>query len=307
MRYEIDSSISINETLKKLIDGDTLFLKKGIYKEKVRINTPNISIIGEDKNTTIIENMDYSPKIHEDHQEYITFRTWSVIVISDNVNISNITIKNASIPATKYGQAVALHVLGDNFKMDNSILLGDQDTLFCGPLPDDLALRYINFLCKEERQTKESRQLYTNTYIEGGVDFIFGSGNAVFKNCHFHAIEPNFGYFFAPSHNKDQKYGFTIIDSTFSGFPNTMYLARPWRDYGKVVIINSTILNDVLFAEGFSNWNDTKRYKTARFYEYNTKNINTHTFVNWSHHLTKDDIEEYSIENIFNLSKNKEV
>lgn len=293
MKYEIDSSMSIQSTLDIMKGNDILFLKRGIYKEKVKIDIPNITIIGEDKTETIIENMDYSPKIHKDNKEFITFRTWTVMVLADNITISNITIKNASIPASKYGQAVALHVLGDNFKMDNSRLLGDQDTLFCGPLPPDLALRYVDFLSEDERKEKESKQLYLNTYIEGGVDFIFGSGNATFKNCHFHSIEPTLGYFFAPSHSKSQKYGFSVIDSTFSGLPNTMYIARPWRDFAKVIIINSTILNDVLFSEGFSNWVGTTRYKTARFYEYNTKNINTHTFVNWSHHLTKDEIKEH--------------
>lgn len=297
MNFIVDSSTTINDTLKKMKDNDTLYIKKGIYNEKVRITLNNITITGEDINNTIIINKDYSPKIHKDNKEYITFRTYTLMVLGDNVKISNITIKNDSIPAHKYGQAVSLHVLGDNFKIENSKLIGDQDTLFCGPLPLDLQKRYIGFLPDEEIKNKESRQLYTNTYIEGGVDFIFGSGNAVFKNCHFHAIEKIGGYFFAPSHEKDQEFGFTCIDCIFSGNENTMFIARPWRDFGKVVIINSKIENNVLFAEGFSNWLGTKRYQTARFYEYNT-NMNTHTFVNWSHHLNDDEVKTYNIDNI---------
>ncbi len=47
MLYKIDNSMSINDTLNSLKPGDTLFLKNGIYKEKVEIDISNINIIGE--------------------------------------------------------------------------------------------------------------------------------------------------------------------------------------------------------------------------------------------------------------------
>ena len=59
MKYIVDPNTSINETLKKLKDGDTLYLKQGIYKEKLDIYTNNINIIGENKENTIITNNDY--------------------------------------------------------------------------------------------------------------------------------------------------------------------------------------------------------------------------------------------------------
>ena len=298
MKIIINNGQSINDAINKAMPGDILFIEKGIYNEKIKISKNDITIIGEDVDNTIIQNMDYSPKIHSDNKEYITFRTWTLMVASDNVTIKNITIKNLSIPATKYGQAVALHVLGNNFKLFDSKLLGDQDTLFCGPLPINLQERYIGFLPEDERMNKLSLQYYENVYIEGGIDFIFGSGTSIFNKCHFHSITDDHGYFFAPSHEASQEYGFTCFDCTFSGIKeHTMHLARPWRDYGKVTLLNSTILNNVISPDGWNRWNNTERYKTARFEEYNT-NIDTSSFVSWSKHLTNEEASKYSINKI---------
>ena len=43
MKYTINTTKSINETLKSMKDGDTLFLENGVYKEKVVILINNIS------------------------------------------------------------------------------------------------------------------------------------------------------------------------------------------------------------------------------------------------------------------------
>ena len=44
MKYTINTTKSINETLKSMKDGDTLFLENGVYKEKVVILINNITI-----------------------------------------------------------------------------------------------------------------------------------------------------------------------------------------------------------------------------------------------------------------------
>jgi pectin methylesterase-like acyl-CoA thioesterase len=38
--------------------GDTVYVKKGTYKEHSLVINKTITLIGEDKNTTIIENID---------------------------------------------------------------------------------------------------------------------------------------------------------------------------------------------------------------------------------------------------------
>jgi pectinesterase len=183
MEFFVDSKATLDSALKNLKSGDVLHLKSGIYRTKIKINFSNITIIGEGNNT-IICNKDYFNKINEiDNKEYLTVRTYTVLIAGDNVKLKNLTIQNESVPSSVYGQAVALEVLGDNFEATNVRLLGAQDTLLCGPIPYDLTIRYKDLLPKDELIFKKSRQYYNNCYIEGDTDFIFGSGIAYFKNC----------------------------------------------------------------------------------------------------------------------------
>ncbi len=300
MEYKITPKNSINDTLKIMKSGDILFLSEGIYKEKVKVTISNISIIGFNCSTTIIENMDYSPKIHIDNKEYNTFRTYTCIVLGDNVSISNVTIRNTSVPSIKYGQAVSLHILGDNFKLLNSKLIGAQDTLLCGPIPHDLTIRYKDFLPKDELQAnKPSRQLYDNCYIEGDVDFIFGCGNSIFNNCQIHSIETHTNsYVAAPSHSLEQKYGFTFINCKLTGNAkkHSVFLARPWRDYGKAVFINCT-MDDHINPLGWNKWGDSNRDKTCYFAEY-SPGVDTTKRLPFGHILTEEDLLNYGIEKI---------
>lgn len=80
MRYELNPNISINETLKNAHPGDIIYLKDGIYHEKVEIFNNNVQIIGESKENTIISNNDHFYKIMPDGNECNTFRTYTVLL-----------------------------------------------------------------------------------------------------------------------------------------------------------------------------------------------------------------------------------
>ncbi len=294
MDFYINDTMSINETLSKMNEFDTLHLKSGIYKEKVRITKANINIIGEGKDT-IITNKDYFTKIDSNNFEYLTVRTYTLIVISDNVTLQDLTIQNESCPATIYGQAVALEVLGDNFKGINLRLLGDQDTLLAGPIPPDLLIRYKDILPKDELSGTSSHQLYNNCYIEGGIDFIFGSAEAYFNKCILHSI--NNGFIAAPSHSKDQKYGFVFNECTISAEDkvDNVYLARPWRDYGYSAYINCKVVGNHINKELFDKW-VKGRENTCRFFIYNT--IESTAKVKFYTELKTSDLSFYTKEKV---------
>lgn len=297
MDFYINDTMSINKTLVKMNENDILHLKSGIYKEKVKITKPNITIIGEGKDT-IISNKDYFTKIDSNNYEYLTVRTYTVNVISDNVVLKDLTIKNESTPATIYGQAVALEVLGDNFKGINLSLLGDQDTLLAGPIPPDLLIRYKDILPKDELKGTKSHQLYENCYIEGGIDFIFGSATAYFDKCILHSI--NNGFIAAPSHDKSQEYGFVFNECVISAkkMVDNVYLARPWRDYGYTAYINCKVLGNHINNELFNNWLKS-REETCRFYLYNT--IESKNSVNFYTKLEDKDLNDFSKEKVLAL------
>ena len=297
-------------TIQKAIDSITdssskvvIHLENGIYNEKIKLTRPNVSIVGEDKYKTIITNNDYATKIHEDGLPYNTFRTYTLMVNSSNCTLENLTIKNTSnidFPDIKVSQAVSLALNGDLITINNCILKSHQDTLFIGPLPKNLIFRYNGFLPKDERIVfPNHRVIITNSYIEGTVDFIFGSGNAYFNNCTFHSLSEE-GFVFAPSTYEEDYFGFVVTNSIFTSSFKTpkTYIARPWRDYGKVVLINSTMANHIC-DDGWDKWQGTNRDKTCRFYEYNTKYFDNHEFSRtyFGKNLSSDEASKYEFDN----------
>ncbi|WP_431210550.1 pectinesterase family protein [Puia sp. P3] len=115
--------------------------------------------------------------------------------------------------------------------------------------------------------SSRSRQLYKDCYIEGTTDFIFGSATAWFTGCHIHSRKNS--YVTAASTPMDHAYGFVFYDCTLtadSGL-DRVYLGRPWRPYADVVYMNC-YLGAHIVREGWSGWNKTDNWKTARYAEY---------------------------------------
>ena len=63
----------------------------------------------------------------------------------------------------------------------------------------------------------------------------------------------------------------------------SVYLARPWRDYG-VVTFKDCYLDSHIKEEGFSIWEDTDRHLHARFIEINSTGpgANNNKRISWS-------------------------
>ena len=81
MEYKLNDKMSINDTLKRVKAGDIIYLADGIYKEKIKINVNNITIVGQSKENTIITNHDYFHKIMPDYNECNTFRSYRRILL----------------------------------------------------------------------------------------------------------------------------------------------------------------------------------------------------------------------------------
>ncbi len=311
MKYVLNPSESINETLSKCIPGDIIYLNCGIYNEKVEIFTDNITIIGENRDNVIISNKDYYHKILADYNECNTFRSYTCFVGGNNVTLSNLTIRNESVPSIKYGQAVALHADSDNFKCTNVYLDSAQDTLFTGPLPPDLIIRHQGFLKEPFLKGNPCKQIYENCKIRGNVDFIFGCAQALFINCDIVSREQEtdrkkyIGFIAAPAHSQEMEYGYVFYKCNLikeSGAYG-VYLARPWRDYGTAAFIDCK-LDDHINPLGFNKWGNTERNKTARFYEY-TENVDLSKREPWVKIFNKDEALEY-IKNFYNFMNYEE-
>jgi len=220
----------------------TIHLAKGIYRQKIKLSLSNVTLIGAGRKDTIIVYNDYSYKLHEDDLLYNTFRTSTFTVTGSNNILKALTIQNDAGHGPFIGQAIALSIYGNNNVIANCQIIGHQDTLFIGPLPEDLALRYAHILPPDERTLNITSSTFTNCSITGNVDFIFGSGNCLFKTCEL--IFNGDGYLAAPS-TQLQALGFIFYHCTISSLSPSynVVLARPWRNHGKVTFINNQFVN----------------------------------------------------------------
>ncbi len=271
---------NLPDILSEIVQPTTIYLKKGVYHAKIVIAADNVTLIGEDRETTVIAYDDYAKKPHIDGREYNTFRTFTVCVTGENVVIENLTIANTNTAPEKVGQCVALSVNAKVFHAKNVDLKSTQDTLFTAPFPDDLIIRYSGltddptyydgFIPREQLYMEgESFHYFENCRVYGTVDYVFGGARALFENCQFISLKDKrgLGFVAAPCHSLKQSLGYLFYKCDFvnGGADNGgVYLARPWRDFGKCDFVNCT-LDSHISPLLFDKWNDTCRDKTARF------------------------------------------
>ncbi len=284
---------NLENEINSLNEPAEVYLANGVYTQKTEIRADNITIIGENREQTVITYGDYAKKIHSDGQEYNTFRTYTLCITGNNVRLENLTVENSNTQPSEVGQCVALSVHSKNFYANNLILRSTQDTLFLSPFPDDLVVRYRNFLPPRQLYTEGANlHLFKNCRIFGTVDFIFGCSEAYFKNCDIISVYDSriTGFAAAPAHPLAEEYAFNFIGCNFASegaAPSTVFLARPWRDFGKCAFVECKLGNHIK-AELFDKWNDTERDKTARFCYYGLDCAFTPSPAAWARELTHE-------------------
>ena len=270
--YLIRPGDDVQAVLDRAQPGSRIHFEPGIYRQKLMLKTPGLRLEGEGAEKTVLLWGDYAKKRDADGREYNTFRTWTLAVCADDVQMRGLAVFNDALDPAVKGQEVALSVYGDRFFMEDCTLRSTQDTLFLGPLPPDLIERYNGFLPDELRRDRLLSQSFQRCRIEGSVDFIFGCGNAVFEDCEIVSVFDgrDHGYVAAPAHSLSQCEGFTFRRCAFTRGEGvgdeSVFLARPWRDFG-LASFEDCRYDGHIRTEGFNPWRDSGRDKTARFYE----------------------------------------
>lgn len=282
------NSIPNNSTTAKVI-----FVKKGTYTEKVEIPSTktNLYIIGEEVNTTIIAYGDYSGsgKIYNgiitsaNGVAIGTSTSHTMYVAANDFTLMNITIKNT---AGDVGQAVALNSKGERHIIYHSKLIGYQDTYY----------------------TWTSGRVYAkDSYIEGAIDYIFGSGVALFDSCQIHSVRTN-SYITAASTDQNFKFGYVFNNCklTASSGVSSVYLGRPWKAYAQTVFMNSEI-GSFLSSAGWYQWSSAPTNSNTCYYaEYKNCGVGSGTGsrVSWSKQLTATQAATYTKANLFDKAVN---
>ncbi|XP_011039648.1 PREDICTED: pectinesterase-like isoform X1 [Populus euphratica] len=226
-------------------------IKAGVYRENVEVpkEKSNIMFLGDGRKTTIITG---SRNVVGGST---TYHSATVAVEGQGFLARDITFQNTAGPS-KY-QAVALRVESDFAAFYKCGMLGYQNTLY----------------------VHSNRQFFRNCFIAGTIDFIFGNAAAVFQDCDIRARRPNPGQTITitaqgrsdPTQNtgiviQKCRIGVTSdlhpVRSNFSA-----YLGRPWKEYARTVIMQSSI-SDVIHPAGWNGLKGRFALSTLSFAEY---------------------------------------
>jgi pectinesterase len=233
----------------------TITVKKGTYTGRVVVpsNKPNIVLVGATGIATDVVITASRPANTDG-----TDGSATVLLGAKDIEVRNVTIRNDyNEAANGASQALALYVKADRQRFRNVRLIGDQDTLL----------------------THGSvRAYFYKSYIEGDVDFIYGSGTSVFDNCEIYSStrnQSNNGYVTASATPGSRTYGILIVNSRLTGDAGagTVYLGRPWHPGGdttanpQVLIRNTSLGAHIRTAQP---WTDMSGFswKDARLSEY---------------------------------------
>ena len=258
----------------------TIYIKNGIYKEKLHLDSTKnfVTLEGEDKFHTILTYDDHIGKLSPKGDTINTRTSWSCLVKADHFTARNITFQNDA--GFSAGQAVALESDGDKAVFSNCRFVGNQDVLFTN--------------------SANSRQYYERCYIEGTTDFIFGAATVWFEQCHIHSKKNS--HVTAASTPKEHAFGYVFNECILTGDTSlsSASLGRPWRPYASVTYIHCYIGKHIR-PEGWSNWNNTESYKSARYSEFENYGPSADPVkrVPWSKQLPVEEVKQYTLKNVF--------
>lgn len=278
-----------------------IIVSEGIYKERITLRGKHIRIIGI--GNVVIDAGAYALQLGKDGKKINTFQTATFYCEGEDIMIDNLTVKNSAGIGSVVGQAVAFYGNGDNIYLNNCNFDGFQDTLFLAPLPIATKEgRPFNYPENKHKYLTHHRYSFDKCKISGNVDYIFGGGTAIFKNCELRTkkgTENGNAFICAPSTYPDVLFGFVFINCNLTENDHSVsnvYLARPWRQYGKAYFI-SCKMGAHITAKGWDNWNgDVIRERTSDFREYDSRPYSNHRNT-WA--VNKKQIDEFLLVKIF--------
>ncbi|XP_057964913.1 pectinesterase [Malania oleifera] len=228
-----------------------IYVKAGVYDEEVMVdkNMVNVFMYGDGPRKTIVTGRkSYT-------SGFSTFKTASFSAVGNGFIAKAMGFSNTAGPEGH--QAVALRVQSDMSALYNCRMDGYQDTLY----------------------TQAHRQFYRNCVISGTVDFIFGDAAAVIQNSLLIVRKPmdNQQNAVTAQGRSDRRETSGIVIHNCRIVPEQKlfpvrfkiptYLGRPWKEFSRTVIMESTI-GDFIQPAGWMAWDGDFALNTLFFAEY---------------------------------------
>jgi pectinesterase len=264
-----------------------ILVRPGVYHGQKILgkNQNKVTLQGEHAETTVLT---FNLNVHDPQPIQPRYKGTGVVILGDDFRADKLTFENT---AGDRGQALALRIDGDRAVVTNSRMLGWQDTLMLN----------------------NGRHYFRDCYVEGRVDFIYGSGTSVFDHCEIRS--KNGGYVTAASTPAEKPFGFVFLRSRLTGdpapwvdptgivppkpqsAPAQAYLGRPWRPYGAVTFIDCD-MGAHIRPQGWHNWGKPEQEASARYAEYNSTGpgAQPEQRVPWAKQLSKADAERITLD-----------
>lgn len=232
-----------------------ILIKEGNYKEYLRVASPYITLIGEDREKVNINF--YDPDItipggSTAERCAIYIKPSATGFAAENLSFEN-TYEYKGDGSLSNESEDAVRVDADEATFVNVKLIGYQDTL----------------------QTNTNHQYFYKCYITGNVDFIYGTDSrTLLEDCDIvfrYNANKNSGYVTAPKTDIKYKYGYIFNNCRITaeeGCSGTKYLlARPWGADAAATFINTYMSDIINKTETYADMSGNS-YRNARFKEY---------------------------------------
>ncbi|KAH7516918.1 pectinesterase [Ziziphus jujuba] len=228
-----------------------IYVKAGVYDEYITVekNMANIFMYGDGPRKTIVTGN------KSNRGGFSTFRTASFSAIGPGFICKSMGFRNTAGPDGH--QAVALRVQSEMSAFFNCRMDAYQDTLY----------------------VQAGRQFYRNCVISGTIDFIFGDSTAVIQNCKIIVRKPmdnQLNTVTAQGRSKSHETTGLVIHNCNivpeaklfpMRFKIQTYLGRPWKEFSRTVIMEST-LADFVNPDGWYPWAGNFALDTLYYAEY---------------------------------------
>ncbi|GFF27143.1 pectinesterase [Aspergillus udagawae] len=236
----------------------TIYIKAGTYTEQISITRAGkVTLRGE----TSFEN-DYTQNMVTIQFSYGVLTSAgqnenTPVIYAKKTDGSGLALYNINFvntyPQTSNTAALAADFYGSNMAAYGCSFIGYQDTLLAN----------------------KGTQVFSNCYIEGSVDYIWGFSTAYFHQCYIASNTPG-ACIAAQSRASSTAAGGYVFDSCYVTYTNTYhatfgqtYLGRPYSQYSTAVYMNS-YLDKHINSAGWSIWSTSApQTDHVTFGEYN--------------------------------------
>jgi pectinesterase len=225
-----------------------IFIKNGVYNEKIRIEQNNLTLLGESRDSTII----CFNQLRTDWQNNKDYTGPAVINIhADDIILKNLTVENTQ-PETG-PHAFAVYGTGIHTILANCNVIskgGDTVSLW-------------NY--------KSGKYYHSNCYFEGSVDFVCPRGCCYIRDSRFYELKKTAAIWHSGIGDSNQK--FVICNSYFDGVKG-FYLGRHHYD-AQFFLLNCSFSENmddipifrVLYEK--ESWKNRPNIFGDRYYYYN--------------------------------------